>query len=160
MARFWCSNVNFIVQSVYIMTNNTPEAEYTGVSDLRLMVVDDDPALAKLLGLLLIELGHTSVPHTDPMIAISGFDEEIDGVITDFNMPGMDGISMVRELRAKTPKPLAAILMTADSKNLRRPGISEIQGCLTKPFTLVQLTETLSHPRFQEMVLQRRGTCR
>lgn len=140
------------------MAGKSPE--YTGVSNLKLMVVEDDPFVAPILSLLLESIGHSPVLFRTPEEAIKGFiDGELDGVLTDFNMSGMDGITMVKQLRLKTEKPLPAILITGRPDNLNHPDIGEIQVSLLKPSFVFDngLARALSDPGFQAMVKQRRG---
>lgn len=82
----------------------TPRADVVPglVQPRRVLVVDDDPVARHQLGLLLAALNVPEVVHRDggaaALQALSGADGACDMVITDLNMPGMDGIEFLRRL--------------------------------------------------------------
>jgi CheY-like chemotaxis protein len=67
---------------------------------MRFLVVDDEPSFASLLGRALKRLGHQAVVKTDPAAALQLFrEEEFDAVITDIDMPVMNGLELAVALR-------------------------------------------------------------
>src|SRR5512138_686562 len=99
----------------------------------RVLVVDDEPAVTFTLESMLQLRGDTAV------VAHSGEDglallEGIDAVITDFAMPGMDGLELLRTLRERDPS-LPVILLTAHGSE--RVAVNAIKAgaydYLTKP---------------------------
>jgi len=68
---------------------------------MRFLVVDDERSFASLLKRALKRLGHEAVVECDPRGAIDRFDEgEFDAVITDIDMPSMNGVELAVALRA------------------------------------------------------------
>jgi len=66
----------------------------------RILVVEDDPANLSLMGYLLQAFGHSTVPARDGEEALAAAArEEIDLVICDLQLPGMDGYEVLRRLR-------------------------------------------------------------
>jgi len=67
---------------------------------MRILVVDDEEAYCKLLGLTLRRLGHVPTLAFHPQDALEAFHESpFDAVITDIDMPGMSGVDLAREIR-------------------------------------------------------------
>lgn len=77
---------------------------------MKVLVVDDDQSIVNALTSLLEREGHTVTGHTNPLTAASevGFD----AVITDFNMPSIDGVALLERLREHNPL-ARRFLMTA-----------------------------------------------
>ena len=76
---------------------------------MRILVVDDEREFGLLLSRLLTKLGHDVLVAIDPEQALAFIDtHEIAAVITDIDMPGMSGVEMAREIRARLgPIPIA-----------------------------------------------------
>lgn len=75
---------------------------------LHILVVDDDPSCARLLERALRRLGHDAeiALHPDDaleMLRSGGFD----AVITDIDMPGMNGVELARQIRTSSDVPIA-----------------------------------------------------
>lgn len=69
---------------------------------LQILVVDDEVGFARMLGRALRRLGHVPTLATHPRDALSLFaDRAFDAVITDIDMPMMDGVALARSLRAQ-----------------------------------------------------------
>ena len=109
----------------------------------RILVVDDEPAVTFTLESMLQLRGDTAV------IAQSGEDglallEGVDAVITDFAMPGMDGLELLRAIRERDPS-LPVILLTAHgSEKLAVKAVrSGAYEYVTKPFDLDEMSAVL-----------------
>lgn len=76
---------------------------------MRILVVDDERSFASLLRRALKRLGHEAVIECDAQAAVSRFRQsEFDAVITDIDMPAMNGVELAVALRAeKTDLPIA-----------------------------------------------------
>src|SRR5450755_3024217 len=77
------------------------------------LLVDDDPAVLKVLGALLAQDG------LEPVLANSGLEamavlesRPIDAVVTDLRMPGMDGMQLLAELSERWPE-IRSVVLTA-----------------------------------------------
>jgi signal transduction histidine kinase/CheY-like chemotaxis protein len=132
----------------------TPEPLPRGRGE-RLLVVDDQVAIADLARSQLPRLGYRAEVFTDPVRALAALESrpaEFDAVITDLSMPTMNGLDLaarVRALRADLP----IVLMSgfdSDPSAAERPG-SPIAAVLPKPFDLTTLATTLA------AVLAKRG---
>lgn len=93
------------------MTDQTPR----GASDarIRLLHVDDEPALANVVGTYLERVDdHLEViPETNASDALARLDDDIDGIVSDYDMPGMNGIEFLESVREDYPD-LPFILFT------------------------------------------------
>jgi DNA-binding NtrC family response regulator len=113
----------------------------------RILVVDDDQLITNTLrNFLLIELEVEAVTFNDPSTAVGYFEHhEVDLVISDFLMPGLDGIRLLG--RAREHHPLAPrILLTgyADKENAIK-AINEVQlyQYIEKPWDSGQLRNVI-----------------
>ena len=93
---------------------------------MRILVVDDMPEILKPLSQELRRLGHSVVEATDGVNAICGFDDDIDLVITDLNMPLLNGYALARFLREELDFKGPIILHTADCIAKETKHITEV----------------------------------
>jgi two-component system, chemotaxis family, chemotaxis protein CheY len=86
----------------------------------RILVVDDSPTIRKFVGYVLKKNGYVTEEAEDGMDAMEKLSgSEIDLVIVDLNMPNMDGISFVRNLRNSyynLDLPVIMLTTTSDGK--------------------------------------------
>jgi len=88
------------------MSTTTP-SDTVGESRLRLLVVDDDKKLCRLIQDYLEPLGYeVTAAHTGPEGLDAALHESYAAVILDVMLPGMNGFDVLRELRAKSPVPV------------------------------------------------------
>ncbi len=82
------------------------------MTDIRIMVVDDDSNIGELLRLYLEKEGFTAIVKTDGEQALAAFDsDKPDLILLDVMMPRMDGWQVCRELRKRSSVPI--IMITA-----------------------------------------------
>lgn len=115
---------------------------------MRFLVVDDFSTMRRIVRNLLKELGYTNVDEAeDGAIALQklqggGFEF----VVTDWNMPNMDGLTLLQTIRA-TPnlKHLPVLMITAEAKkeNIIAAAQAGASGYIVKPFTAATLSEKL-----------------
>src|SRR5215510_11665198 len=99
--------------------------------DQTILLVDDDRCLLRALAELLRSCGYSVLEHADPFEALQcvRLNAEINCVLTDIDMPSMDGISFLGELRRIRPM-LNGLLMTGKAHRAETP-----EDILQKPFT-------------------------
>jgi DNA-binding response OmpR family regulator len=66
---------------------------------MRILIIDDEQSLAALLGHTVKRLGHQPIVALHPHDALRLMSEDVDAVITDIDMPGMNGVDLARTLR-------------------------------------------------------------
>lgn len=77
---------------------------------LKILVVDDEPAMVGALGALLGQAGHRIVAAYDGEEALRRFrDDEPDLVLLDLSMPGMDGATVCRRIREVSDTPVIVV---------------------------------------------------
>lgn len=116
---------------------------------MKFLVVDDFSTMRRIVRNLLKELGFTNVDEAeDGAIALQklqggGFDF----VVSDWNMPNMDGLTMLQSIRAipelaKTP----VLMVTAEAKkeNIIAAAQAGANGYVVKPFTAATLDEKIT----------------
>jgi two-component system, chemotaxis family, chemotaxis protein CheY len=113
-----------------------------------IMVVDDDSIGQRMLGYTLQKNGHRVVQAMNGVQALERLAETaVDLIITDLNMPEMDGPTLLKQLRADDRyKDLPIVMLTAsgqdhDRVEARAAGATDF---LTKPTSSRELIETVS----------------
>lgn len=116
--------------------------------NLKILVVDDFSTMRRIVRNLLKELGYTNVDEAeDGVVAL----QKLKGgnfqfVVTDWNMPNMTGIELLRAVRADAGlKHLPVLMITAEAKkeNIIEAAQSGASGYIVKPFTAGTLEEKL-----------------
>jgi two-component system chemotaxis response regulator CheY len=117
--------------------------------DTKFLVVDDFSTMRRIVRNLLKELGFVKVEEAeDGVMALQklkggGFDF----VVTDWNMPNMTGIELLKAIRADAQlKTLPVLMITAEAKkeNIVEAAQAGASGYIVKPFTAATLDEKLS----------------
>lgn len=115
---------------------------------MRFLVVDDFSTMRRIVRNLLKELGFTNVDEAeDGMVALQKLNNgPFDFVVTDWNMPNMDGLTLLQTIR-QTPhlKHLPVLMITAEAKkeNIIAAAQAGASGYIVKPFTAGTLSEKL-----------------
>ncbi len=118
----------------------------------RILVVADEPDVARYLSAFLSDCGYDAEPATDPNEALAKAQEVMPDLITlDIDMPGKSGVAVYQEMR-KIPalSKVKVVVITAVPQKIRsHPGgqamLDEIEGYLTKPFEPEVLQETIAN---------------
>ncbi|MEO0318123.1 MAG: hypothetical protein RL404_1800 [Pseudomonadota bacterium] len=115
----------------------------------KFLVVDDFSTMRRIVRNLLKELGYANVDEAeDGAMALSKLkNETFDFVISDWNMPNMDGLEMLKNIRADAAIGKMPVLMvTAEAKkeNIIAAAQAGASGYVVKPFTAATLDEKLS----------------
>lgn len=108
-----------------------------------IMTVDDSASVRQMVSYTLREAGYEVVEACDGVDALTKIDSKVFSlIITDLNMPRMDGITLIKELRGKPKIRFTPILMlTTESQNEKKlEGKSAgATGWIIKPFKPEQL---------------------
>ncbi|MBM5572966.1 chemotaxis protein CheY [Deefgea chitinilytica] len=115
---------------------------------MRFLVVDDFSTMRRIVRNLLKELGFTNVDEAeDGQVALHKLKNgQFEFVVTDWNMPNMTGIELLRAIRADTQlKHLPVLMVTAEAKkeNIIEAATAGASGYVVKPFTAATLDEKL-----------------
>ena len=107
-----------------------------------IMTVDDSASIRQMVGFTLRNAGYEVVEAKDGKDAVSKLSGPIKMVITDLNMPNMDGIELIRQIRA-TPayKFIPVVMLTTESQATRKQEgkAAGATGWIVKPFQPEQL---------------------
>lgn len=116
--------------------------------NMKILIVDDFSTMRRIIKNLLRDLGFNNTAEADdgstalPMLQAGGFDF----LITDWNMPGMTGIELLKAVRAD-PKlaKLPVLMVTAEAKRdqIIEAAKAGVNGYIVKPFTAVTLKEKI-----------------
>ena len=116
---------------------------------MSILVVDDFPTMRRIVRSLLKELGFTNVEEAEDgqealtKLKAGGFDF----VVSDWNMPNLDGLEMLKQIRADdATKALPVLMVTAEAKkeNIVAAAQAGANGYIVKPFTAATLEEKLN----------------
>ena len=116
---------------------------------MRFLVVDDFSTMRRIVRNLLKELGYTNVDEAeDGSVGLQKLKSgNFQFVVTDWNMPVMTGIELLKAIRADaTLKHLPVLMITAEAKkeNIVEAAQSGASGYIVKPFTAATLEEKLN----------------
>jgi len=119
-----------------------------GIENTRFLVVDDFSTMRRIVRNLLKELGFTNVQEAeDGVDALAKLRADtFDFVVSDWNMPNMTGIELLRAIRADDKlKHLPVLMVTAEAKkeNIIEAAKAGASGYVVKPFTAATLDEKL-----------------
>jgi len=116
--------------------------------NIKILIVDDLPTMRRIIKNLLRDLGFNNTSEADdgttalPMLQGGGYDL----LITDWNMPGMQGIDLLRHVRADDKlNSLTVLMVTAEQKpeQIDEAAQAGVDGYIVKPFTAKTLKEKL-----------------
>ncbi|WP_293757758.1 chemotaxis response regulator CheY [uncultured Paraglaciecola sp.] len=117
--------------------------------NMKILVVDDFSTMRRIIKNLLRDLGFANIQEADdgntalPMLKQGDFDF----VVTDWNMPGMQGIDLLRAIRADASlKHIPVLMVTAEAKKEQIVAAAQagVNGYVIKPFTAATLKEKLA----------------
>ncbi|WP_028085583.1 two-component system sensor histidine kinase RcsC [Dickeya zeae] len=115
--------------------------------DIRLLVVDDHPINRRLLADQLGSLGYQVITANDGLDALDVLAKNpVDIVLTDVNMPNMDGYRFTQRLREMGQTlPVIGVTANALAEERQRCLQAGMDNCLSKPVTLDTLQQSLSY---------------
>ncbi|AAS96071.1 response regulator [Nitratidesulfovibrio vulgaris] len=107
-----------------------------------IMSVDDSASIRQMVGFTLRNAGYEVIEASDGKDALGKLSGPVKMVITDLNMPNMDGIELIRRIRA-TPayKFIPVVMLTTESQAARKQEgkAAGATGWIVKPFKPEQL---------------------
>jgi len=115
---------------------------------MKILVVDDFSTMRRIIKNLLRDLGFTNTAEADdgstalPMLQTGKYDF----LVTDWNMPGMSGIDLLRAVRADDSiKSMPILMVTAEAKRDQIVAAAQagVNGYVVKPFTAAVLKEKI-----------------
>jgi two-component system chemotaxis response regulator CheY len=118
------------------------------MSEIRTLIVDDSSVMRKIVERSLRQAG------LDPLVVFeagSGTDglellktQQVELILSDINMPSMDGLEFLRQIRAQNLAPgVPVVMITTESseEHVKQAILSGAQGYIRKPFTAEQVKE-------------------
>ncbi len=115
---------------------------------MKILIVDDFSTMRRIIKNLLRDLGFTNTSEADdgvtalPMLQNGNFDF----LVTDWNMPGMTGIELLKAVRADDRiKDMPILMVTAEAKRdqIVEAAQAGVNGYVVKPFTAAVLKEKI-----------------
>lgn len=112
---------------------------------IKVLVIDDDPAICKTVGMLLEDHGYNPKTYTDPIEALAvAAEESFQVALIDLRMPAMDGVEVVEKLKQLDER-TSCIVMTAypdldSATETMRQGSCDY---LAKPFKQEELVDSI-----------------
>lgn len=115
---------------------------------MKILIVDDFSTMRRIIKNLLRDLGFNNTQEADdgnsalPMLQSGNFDF----LVTDWNMPGMTGIDLLKAVRADAKLAgLPVLMVTAEAKKdqIIEAAQAGVNGYIVKPFTAVTLKEKI-----------------
>ena len=117
--------------------------------NIKILVVDDFPTMRRIIRNLLKDLGFENVDEAED--GQMGLDKirngSFDLIVSDWNMPNMDGLTMLQQIRADPNlSSLPVLMVTAEAKkeNIVAAAKAGASGYVVKPFTAAVLEEKLN----------------
>jgi two-component system, chemotaxis family, chemotaxis protein CheY len=116
--------------------------------EMKFLVVDDFSTMRRIVKNLLNDLGYAHVTEADdgttalPMLKNGDFDF----LITDWNMPGMPGLELLKAVRADarlTKMPVLMLTAEAKREQIIEAAQAGVNGYVIKPFTAITLKEKI-----------------
>ncbi len=116
---------------------------------MKILIVDDFSTMIRIVKNLLRDLGFNNTSEADdgqtalPMLKSGSFDF----LVTDWNMPGMDGLALLKEVRAdENLSDMPVLMVTAEAKREQIVVAAEagVNGYVVKPFTAITLKEKIN----------------
>ena len=111
-----------------------------------ILTVDDSASVRQMVKFTLTDAGYTVIEAVDGKDALTKLESRVNLVITDLNMPNLDGIGLIRQIRANPAcKGLPVIMLTTESQDSKKQEgkAAGATGWIVKPFTGAQMLAVL-----------------
>jgi CheY-like chemotaxis protein len=125
-----------------VVTNPTPTRNGQTRERVRILLVDDEAMIREVLAQQLEEAGfHVLVAESGAEALALSAKEQIDAVVTDLSMPGVDGLAVIKGIQARSPG-LPAVLLTGYAGDETALALS---GAMSGTFSLLRKPVTETH---------------
>jgi len=107
-----------------------------------IMTVDDSSSVRQMVSFTLKDAGYSVVEAADGKDALQKLQGQVDMIITDLNMPNMDGIELIKNVRATSGyKFIPIVMLTTESQNDKKQEGKKAgaSGWIVKPFKPPQI---------------------
>ena len=112
-----------------------------------ILLVDDEKMLADVTGMSIKRMGYETVIKTDPEDALKTFEAEpdkFDLVITDKNMPKMNGLELINEIQKIRPEiPILLCTGLSEKMDTQDSNSQKISGIIPKPVSRKEMGNTI-----------------
>jgi len=118
------------------------------MSEVRSLIVDDSSVMRKIVERSLRQAGLETLVVFEAGSGLDGLEllktQQVDLILSDINMPSMDGLEFLRQLRAQNLAPnVPVVMITTESseEHVKQAILAGAQGYIRKPFTAEQVKE-------------------
>ena len=118
------------------------------MSEFRTLIVDDSSVMRKIVERTLRQAGLSLTAVYEAGSGSEGLDvlkaKQVDQILSDINMPSMDGLEFLRQIRAQNLAPgVPVVMITTESseEHVKQAILAGAQGYIRKPFTAEQVKE-------------------
>jgi len=116
--------------------------------NMRILVVDDFSTMRRIIKNILRQLGYNNIVEADDGTAAVGVleREKVDFIISDWNMPQMTGIELLRHVRQTEQfkdTPFLMVTAEAQQENIIEAVKAKVSNYIVKPFTADTLQEKI-----------------
>jgi two-component system, chemotaxis family, chemotaxis protein CheY len=116
----------------------------------KILIVDDSVSMRQMTGIILKGAGYEVVEAKDGIEGLEKLTPDVNVVITDYNMPNKNGVTLIRDIRSgNVNKAVPILILTTESEQSKKQEGKEAgaTGWLTKPFdkdTLIKVIKKIS----------------
>jgi two-component system chemotaxis response regulator CheY len=118
------------------------------MNEIRALIVDDSSVMRKIVERALRQAGLDPLVVNEATNGIEGLEllktKAVDLILSDINMPSMDGLEFLRQIRAQHLAPgVPVVMITTESseEHVKQAILAGAQGYIRKPFTSEQVKE-------------------
>jgi two-component system chemotaxis response regulator CheY len=122
--------------------------EGLGMREIHTLIVDDSTVMRKIVERSLRQAGLDTLVVHEAGSGTEGIEvlrtQTVDLILSDINMPSMDGLEFLRQIRAQNLAPgVPVVMITTESseEHVKQAILSGAQGYIRKPFTAEQVKE-------------------
>lgn len=110
----------------------------------KILIVDDDPTVRSVVSEMLSMLGHeVSTADSGEKGLRIFFKNKFDVVVSDYEMPGMNGVALSTRIKAWSPSTLVVLITGAGKEIILSQKASSVDRILFKPFNLSEVDNAI-----------------